>query len=1614
MSPLPAETGPVAGRQPIMGVLPVGFSPSLDMLLRLHAYVQGGPPQASAQQAPVVSPEQIARFAEAQVLGETSRALNVSPGVMLQTVGSHRPPPLPNDHVPRPGVLASIETRLQGHPILAVTGYEECGKTIAVAEFASATGTDCFWFATPAEVTDAPETLTALILSLAAFLPAGSITLAEVHNALEAFVGRRPLLLVLDNAHFFGDLRSLETLFHLARSANGRLKIILCASDEPAFMETVQKCAIPAWRLPGMTVAEASSLYERMGTDTIPVRKRALDLLCIRCDGHAGMLRLAAARIQRICDTDDLARYFGEVADLTASNVGQFYAALMSRFRDSLSAQAFQLCRRLAVALGPFRRRLAEALWNADQPASHFQQTWNQCVAGLLEAHDGARHSLPYLYHNGLRQYNSSAETQRWHSIAADTLGRPVGNAFDPFDVCDSVVHRLLSGDREGALRAACFFLAVAGRSRRRDTAAFLLRRLAFWVGKVADDTSVSRSVRLRWYTLRTWLCRDVAQRENADQAAMSLVSLLKGAPSVERAETDNVFGWVILLLHGSMFAQPELAVSALKALPAEYLGELDSEGRNGLAFLALSAFVVAHKNPLPLVHDLLRRPEEYKVPPIELWNEDRGYGLWRGVESSIYLAIDGEASRNRSAVDGEIARLRGAYEAAKSQGLPAVATLLGACLVRVEIDVIRDFKAACQLALEVVQLSKVNDPRLRAHAQHVLGDALRCDGQHGAAVAAYSAALELWPEPELFDRAQTTLLLGITLARLGELREALSFTREAARLHGIAESAPRAMAQALLEVAVIAMRLGRHPQALRSLVKAHSVLVDRHQDLPEWVVLAQCAWLLADTGERTKTAIDIPAPGFTLGLRDEIPGAEHMLPVAPTLMLARACSAYESPHRALAYFDRGLALIGNPDTRASTACLGLDPAINSDQLDRATKYAVLATTMPPVPAPGSEGMAFNSFLLDYIVARVVHLAIGVSESEEAVPRLDAAWKAGRTQVTTENEVTRILLGSLRALRDTLANRDPAPLEEAYQNAVGRGALFVARDLAWWWCFRFHVGRPRSTAEVLQWHWRLCWLTMEIGHSDDAFLERSLDQERLLWHRLRSAGDHPVVSEVCGVVDEEGESTRSKLSAVVSRLAIHVCEHLGPRAFVLDVQQALANSRDGSPVSSAVRHAIAKVLDVILAPGAAGILADIDELTQALAAAVDNSRGIDEATLTGWKSAIRRLRAILDALRTGNPTEAAFASLLSFAGETALLSPTSEANWYVWLRHSLGGATPDRSVFEKVTALLASGRAEELVRDSRVTRVIQQRLAVCHAAARGYIAFSRLASAGTLLAVQLKPGFPSGLGAVFRAERQRDDAIQAAEAAVRSLDQIERNLSSDEEVWSCSHERGGIRKLVGTLLCLQLGSPDLGAEWLRNAIADFRLAITMAVRIASPTLVLNSGTEALAIAAYLKDEKERTSLMEIVDTARASLGDESVVRSTDEAVSRDPLLTYGVRGDEVPDWPTDESQLQRAIDMILEASGLPEDRRPSIEDDVRKQVRTGQVQREFCKHLQPLQNLVHLESPATAYLLRTKYTCSCTLLGHKTAIEHDGIDVVIDAMQRVYCAGCVRREPRHP
>ena len=95
----------------------------------------------------------------------------------------------------------------------------------------------------------------------------------------------------------------------------------------------------------------------------------------------------------------------------------------------------------------------------------------------------------------------------------------------------------------------------------------------------------------------------------------------------------------------------------------------------------------------------------------------------------------------------------------------------------------------------------------------------------------------------------------------------------------------------------------------------------------------------------------------------------------------------------------------------------------------------------------------------------------------------------------------------------------------------------------------------------------------------------------------------------------------------------------------------------------------------------------------------------------------------------------------------------------------------------------------------------------------------------------------------------------------------------------------------------------------------------------------------------------------------------------------------------------------------MRANGWPEDRRQHIEADIRKLNQAAIAARDFCKHLQPLQNLADGRSPATIFAMPTRYTCSCELLGHKTRIECEDMDVVLAAMRRTFCDECAHRTP---
>jgi hypothetical protein len=92
------------------------------------------------------------------------------------------------------------------------------------------------------------------------------------------------------------------------------------------------------------------------------------------------------------------------------------------------------------------------------------------------------------------------------------------------------------------------------------------------------------------------------------------------------------------------------------------------------------------------------------------------------------------------------------------------------------------------------------------------------------------------------------------------------------------------------------------------------------------------------------------------------------------------------------------------------TAYLCLGPAIKTGQLEEAAKYAVLATAMPRPPDTESGTRTFDAFLLDHIVASVVHLAIEVAGDSDSAAHIDAAWQAAGAKGVAENNAAKLLL----------------------------------------------------------------------------------------------------------------------------------------------------------------------------------------------------------------------------------------------------------------------------------------------------------------------------------------------------------------------------------------------------------------------------------------------------------------------------------------------------------------------------------------------------------------------------------------------------------------------------
>ena len=351
--------------------------------------------------------------------------IQVPDSTYVDTKATFAPPELPRGHVKREAVCEHIELLLSQRPILAVTGYPECGKTLALAEFAFRTQ-ECFWLTFPTSLFTGIQAMQLLDVALSIYLESGLVSSSEIVTALNERLAGTPLLIVLDNVERLDDVDLLQPLLALAETTDGRLRILMAYAETPDFTVAAKLARVQTWRLPGMEPHEAAELYQATGIVITKPRLAAIAVLCAQSAGHVGMLKLFHGDIATIQTNADVARLLANAPDKTTA--ADFLEALSLRFMKNLSTDELRLCRRLSIAITPFRRSLAAALWDDAQDRSVFPVVWGRCKSGVFERVTEDRFQVPYLYRTSLTAMSNTtkpANCTKWPQTCCSC--RPTG-----------------------------------------------------------------------------------------------------------------------------------------------------------------------------------------------------------------------------------------------------------------------------------------------------------------------------------------------------------------------------------------------------------------------------------------------------------------------------------------------------------------------------------------------------------------------------------------------------------------------------------------------------------------------------------------------------------------------------------------------------------------------------------------------------------------------------------------------------------------------------------------------------------------------------------------------------------------------------------------------------------------------------------------------------------------------------------------------------------------------------------------------------------------------------------------------------------------------------------
>lgn len=1521
------------------------------------------------------------------------------------------PPPMPERAVTRFSVFGELARQLDSDPVLAVLGYPDAGKTVAVAQFATDHPWHCRWISVPGGLSERAPDDCELWFRAVFRIVFGAESDSALRDAIRRSVEQEPLLLVVDDSHRLPSLDPLRLVFDQARATPARLKIVLLGQDDPGHVSRVRGESLANWRLPGFSENEAVALFQNDFGALTELHRLAIEIIRFRADGHAGMLRASREVVARITDEAGLNA-------LRASDVGtigdqaHLRASLLTRLRESLALPLFELCRRLSVAVVPFPRELGRALWDCQPPDPDFPTAWNQCVLQVFDRRDHGRFSLPELYINGLRnEYTSDDERRHWHATAADILGRPRGGSVFVDDVVAAVLHRRDSGNFNQALADACSWLAVACTSAPPAAQQFILRRLALAVTGIAEDKRTAVAIRLRWYSLLMHFGRQLLPGV-AETAAENLARLLSG-DELKGAGDDLGHAALFLLLYAAIENRNDLAEAAVDHLPPGLAKEVSENMPGGIAFPYLAAHLRAEAGPLDAVLRVLAELERFASAADQLWLDEHGYEFWRSVETSIYVAIERLARSDPNAAQHEIEKLQKAGQLAGQIGAPQVAAVLWAGVVRVLIDVERDLQGAVEAASRFPECGDGADGNVRAYISHVRGDALRCHEQFPEAEVTYRAALGLWSDDAVWDRSQTYLMLGFVLSRQGRDRDAYGLVLESVALQEQSPGpVPRTQARSLSEAAVIAMRDGHQDDALDCLMRMARLLEENYRHTPEWVLLAQLSHILARLAGPGMPEPELPVTGQSLGLPEVVPGAEDMAPSAPFVMLGLACASCRRSDTALGYYERALAECPEHLT-APTAQLALAAALDAGQLEPAVRYSALSLDETALSAGNPEITGMAREFVRALAGRVVGLAVnalGTAGDEQVISKALSELDRADTGYELVHVIRRVLTAFLKVASDAGPSAAES-LDSAVQFSLEHEVYDIARRVAEYWCYHYHPGRPASWAEVLLWHCRLCWLTLAVGRSDSDFLAGVVGREKRVWHALADANPD---SDSADILKELCEECRpdEMLRSLTARLFRHLVPLQGIARLLAEIAHVAEACRDAGILGGLHDAVAVRTLDVILTGGIFWVRDDILRELCRFRERLDGEQIIGVTELQTWRRLFDRLIGLTGLVTSPVPVPGSLDLLLDMEQYVSRLSAESQAQWHIWLRFALGGESgPQR--FDAICDRLLSDRATELTVDPDVPLRSRLLLRMTQAVCRGHRLVSELASALGSRNLQHDANLP----VQFPWRQTVEDQLKRALREINVWDEHFQELinetenDSDDERLLCSflNERGSLRELIGRTLG-QLREGADGDVWLNRALVDLTEAIRAAEKGGDREGLYRSAAGALGIARRLGFDDRVAELTLVIDAGRQDLGDDhpliTLINRLDELDNR----SYR-DGITLPGKAIGEDELARLVDEIMRAFGLPEDRRVFVYQDALKFRRMDEVRRTFCRHLAPLQSLDHTISRDTAYTEPTRYVGCCELLGHQARIECADIDAVIEVFKGQFCLNCPHREP---